>query len=275
MQAFDGMTRRFPLPPACGDARLEVRSLRTTLAATAAAIALAIAAPAAHAQQQPGPWKQTVFLYGMGAAIDGNATIGNLTVPVDVSISDMFDALKMGAMAAYRVENEEWSFEGDLTYMNLGWRASGSRGLAGASVDVDQLTLMGTVGRRINRNLEALFSLTYFDLSSELKVGILQQSRSASRDASWVDPMVGLQYVMPIGAGKWSYSLRADYGGFGVGSNQTWHVLTAFRRQNTERFGWFVGYRVLSYDYEDGSGSGFQRYDLTQQGPMAGINISF
>ena len=249
--------------------------MRRLFPATAAALALFMAVPAAEAQEPaPGAWRHTAFVYGMGAAIDGESQLGNLTVPVDVSISDMFDALKMGAMAAYRVENDEWSFEGDLTYMNLGWRASGSRGLAGASLDVDQLTFMATAGKRINRNLEALVSLAYFDLSTELQVGVLNQQRRATRDADWIDPLVGLHYTLPF-AGKWTYSLRGDVGGFGVGSDLTWQVLTAFRRQNTERFGWFVGYRIVAYDYEKGSGADLQRYDLTQQGPMAGINISF
>lgn len=238
------------------------------------AIALALATPGAQAQEAAGSWKQTFYLYGMGAAIDGEAQIGNLALPVDVSISDLFDALKFGAMAAYRVENDEWSFEGDVTYMNLGWNRRTSGGRAGGELSVDQLTVMATAGRRINRNLEALVSLAYFDLSSEIELSVLQQRLRATRDADWIDPMVGLHYSLPF-AEKWTYTLRGDIGGFGVGSDLTWQVLTAFRRQNTERFGWFIGYRAVSYDYEDGSGSGYQRYDLLQQGPLAGINISF
>ena len=83
-----------------------------------------------------GDWKQTVFFYGMGAAIDCDAQIGSVKVPVDLSISD-------------------------------------------------------------------------------LRVRVLQQRTEASRDASWVDPLVSLNYVVPIG-GKWTYTLRGDVGGFGV-----------------------------------------------------------
>jgi hypothetical protein len=247
--------------------------VRRFLAAATVAFALSLSVPA-HAQQSPGPWKHTLFLYGMGAAIDGTSTIGNVSLPVDVSISDLFDALKFGAMAAYRMENDEWSFEGDATYMNLGWNQRGSGGRVSGDLGVDQFTLMATAGKRINRNLEALVSLAYFDITSEIEVSVLQQRLRARRDASWVDPLVGLNYAIPF-AGKWTYTLRGDIGGFGVGSDLTWQILTAFRRQNTERFGWFVGYRVISFDYSSGSGSNYQRHDLTQQGPMAGINFSF
>lgn len=240
----------------------------------AAVVALAAFAPPAQAQQDPGEWRQRVFLYGLGAMIEGEAQIGNVQVPVDASISDVFDALKFGAMASYRVENDVWSVTGDITYMDLGWSRQTQQGRASSGLDIEQVTVMGTVGRRLSPHLEALFSLAYFDLSADLRVRVLQQRTEASRDASWVDPLVGLNYVVPIG-GKWTYTLRGDVGGFGVGSDLTWHMITTFRRQNTERFAWYLGYRVIAYDYEDGSGRNYQRYDLRQHGPGIGVAIGF
>ncbi len=239
-----------------------------------AVVASALCSPAALAEDVAGDWRQTVFIYGMGAAIEGDAQIGNVSVPVDVSISDLFDALKFGAMAAYRIENDEWSFSGDVTYMNLGWSGQTQQGRASSGLDVEQITVMGTAGRRLSPHLEALFSLAYFDLSADLQVRVLQQRTEVSRDASWVDPLVGLNYVVPIG-GKWTYTLRGDVGGFGVGSDLTWHMITTFRRQNTERFGWYLGYRVIAYDYEDGNGRNYQHYDLQQHGPGIGVSIAF
>lgn len=96
----------------------------------------------------------------------------------------------------------------------------------------------------------------------------------ASRDASWVDRLVGLNVVVPF-ADKWTYTLRGDVGGFGVGSDFTWHMITTFRRQNTETFAWYFGYRVIAFDYEDGQGRDYQHYDLRQHGPGVGIAIGF
>lgn len=248
--------------------------MRRVLSTVAVTAALTLPSPTTRAQEASGDWKQTIFLYGMGAAIDGDAQIGNLKLPVDMSISDLFDALKLGAMAAYRTENEEWSVEGDVTYMNLGWHGGGSRGHVRGDLDIDQLTMMATVGRRITPHLEALLSLAYFDLSADLEVRIVDQRLRASRDADWIDPLVGMQYAVPF-ADKWTYSLRGDIGGFGVGSDFTWQLLTAVRRQNTDSFGWYIGYRALAYDYEEGKDRHYQHYDLTQQGPLIGIAISF
>lgn len=239
-----------------------------------AAIALLAAVSPVQAEAQEGDWRQTVFLYGMGVTLDGNAQIGNLAVPVDVGLSDMLDALKFGAMAAYRVENDRWSFTGDLTYMSLGWSERTQHGRASLGLDVEQLTAMATAGRRLTPHLEALFSLAYFDVSADLRARLLQQVRTASRDADWIDPLVGLNYEVPVSS-RWRFALRGDLGGFGVGSDLTWHALTKFSYQQSDRFAWYVGYRAIAYDYEDGSGRNYQHYDLVQHGPGAGIAISF
>jgi hypothetical protein len=244
--------------------------------ATTAALLLAALIPAqpAMAQESPGDWRQTIYLYGMGAAIDGDARVGPLTVPVDISISDLFDSLDLGGMAAYRIDNGTWSFSGDLTYMDLGWSRATQQGRAGAALDVQQLTLMGTVGRRVSPRLEALVTLAYFELSSDLTGQVLQQQFTVSRDADWVDPLVGLNYRLPLND-KWTLDLRGDVGGFGVGSDLTLHGWIKVVHRNSERFSWFAGYRYIAYDYETGSGLNYQRYDLAQQGPGIGLAWAF
>lgn len=243
-----------------------------------AAAVLACFAPAALAAE--GDWEHTGVFYVMGAAIDGETQIGDLVVPVDMSISDVFDALEFGAMGAYRADNGTWSFTVDTTFMGLGGTAATERGIVTGDVDIDQFTLMGTVGRRLTPNLEALFSLSYFDLSADLDVVIrnaLTQEetvRKASTDASWVDPLIGLQYNVPIGE-DWRFNLRGDIGGFGIGSDFAYQVLANFRWQANERFGVVFGYRLIGFDYEDGHDADYERFDLIEQGPLAGLTISF
>jgi hypothetical protein len=242
-----------------------------TIAVIACALILALPA---QGQSGDGNWRQSVFLYGMAVTIDGEASVGPLNVDVDVSISDLFDALDFGVMAAYRIENDSWSFSADVTYMELGWSERTQQGRASASLRTDQLTLMGTLGRRLTPNLEALFSLAYFDLSADLRVRVLEQRRAVSRDADWIDPLVGLEYRIPF-RDRWTFSLRGDVGGFGVGSDLTLHGWAKLVRQNTDAFSWYFGYRYIGYDYETGSGIDRQRYDLQQHGPGIGIALTF
>jgi len=241
-----------------------------------------LAVAAASADTTEGGWQHTVVVYGMGAALSGDATVADVTVPVDLSASDVFDALEMGAMGAYRADNGTWSILVDATFMGLGGTAESKRDIVKGDVDMDQFTLMGTLGRYFTRHLEGLLTLTYIDLSNDLKVTLrnpvtgAQQTRSASADASWVDPMLGLRYSVPF-ADQWRVSVRGDVGGFGIGSDFSWQGLATVHWQGSDTFGAVLGYRVIGFDYEDGhKGSRhYQRYDLVQQGPLVGVTIAF
>lgn len=242
-----------------------------TLPATV--IGLYLCMPEAVADERVDRWRQTAYVYMMGAAIEGDAQVGILPpLSVDLDKSDVFDALRMGGMLAYEVQNNRWSFMLDATYMDLGWRASGRRGNAGVSLYLDQLTVMATMGYRFAPYAEVTLSAAYFDLDSELNLRILQRNAQVTRGASWTDGLVGMRVSLPIGE-KWSYNLRGDIGG--GGSDLTWHIATTLRRRVNERFDWYVGYRVLSYDYSEGSGRTFQRYELRQHGPGLGVAFSF
>jgi hypothetical protein len=228
----------------------------------------------ASAEEAAQGWQHTLFIYGMGAALDGTAEIGIVKVTVDLSASDVLDALEFGAMAAYRADNGTWSFTGDATFMGLGGSDTTEGGRVKGEIDVDQLTLMGTVGRRWTNHLEFLFGLAYVDLSADLEVTGQLLNLKASRDADWIDPTIGLQYNRPIGD-DWRVNLRGDIGGFGIGSDFMYHLLASARWQASETVGVFFGYRLISFDYEEGSGRDYQHYDLTEQGPLVGVSFSF
>lgn len=249
---------------------LSIRRI-TSLAAVIPALLFSCHSLAEEASQG---WQHTVFVYGMGAAIDGTAQIGNVEVEVDLSMSDVLDALEFGAMAAYRADNGTWSFTADATFMGLGGSQRTEGGRVKGEIDVDQWTLMGTFGRRWTDHLEFLFGLAYVDLSADLKVTGELVNLAAGRDADWIDPTVGLHYSQPLGD-AWRVNLRGDIGGFGIGSDFMYHLLAGAGWQASDAVGVFFGYRLISFDYEDGSGRDYQRYDLTEQGPLVGVSISF
>jgi hypothetical protein len=144
-------------------------------------------------------------------------------------------------------------------------------------MDVDQFTLMGTAGRKLTDNLEFLFGFSYMDLSTDLKLnGTAGEAvdLQASRDVDWIDPTVGLQYGVPLGT-DWRLNLRGDLGGFGIGSELMYQLLATFRWQASDTAGVVFGYRLIGFDYEEGQGQNYQHYDLTEQGPLVGVTISF
>lgn len=227
-----------------------------------------------------GEWQQELMIYGMGAALDGDAQVGPVKVPVNLSIGDVFDALEMGAMAAYRADNGTWSVTGDLAYMGLGGHQKTQRGLVKGDVGIDQTSFMVTVGRHLGENFQVLGSLSYFDLSTRLKVTTTapitgdKTVRKANTSANWVDPMIGVLYGLPLAEG-WRLNLRGDIGGFGIGSDLAYQVFPNVQWQASDKLGVVVGYRVIGFDYKEGSGAHYQHYDLVEQGPLLGMTLAF
>jgi hypothetical protein len=220
-------------------------------------------------------WRHTVTLYGMGAAIDGTSQIGDLEVDIDISISELFEALEFGAMAAYRAQNDRWSVTLDSTWMALAGEQVTPQGRVSGKVDMDQFTFMASAGRRVTPNLEVTAGVAYFDLSTKLVVTGPLDVRQARADVSWVDPTVGLRYALPFAGNKWTFVARGDIGGFGVGSDFLYHLAMTFHRQQTENLSWFMGYRIIDFDYEEGAGMDYRAYDMNQQGPGVGLSWSF
>lgn len=126
------------------------------------------------------------------------------------------------------------------------------------------------------------------DLAANLSVngplGIADLDRTAtrvvarSRTIDWVDPFVGLRlrYQGPQGQ---SFTLRGDVGGFGAGSDISWHGLAAYnmRLMTSSRYAVdaYLGYRALYVDYTKGSGTTKYEYDVLQHGPVTGLTVRF
>jgi len=90
----------------------------------------------------------------------------------------------------------------------------------------------------------------------------------------FVDPLVGLKLRQPLG-GRWHFTMQADIGGFGVSSDFAWELFLLIGRDVGKRGALGVGYRVLSTDYETGSGNQLFKYDVVTQGPFFGMAFHF
>src|SRR5262245_9248227 len=70
---------------------------------------------------------------------------------------------------------------------------------------------------------------------------------------------------------------RADVGGFDVGSEFSWNIAAAYSFDFAVRDGvtysGVLGYRALSVDYVQGSGTSRYEYDVVQHGPIVGVTL--
>lgn len=242
-------------------------------------IVLSLLAPCVGAWAADDSWEHTVALYMVGASIDGDAGVGNVEADVDVSFGDILDNLEFGAMGAYRGERGPWAVVFDVIYMALEQEEDGLGpfGRTSAKVESDQLIVELDGSYALTDRLDAYAGLRLWDLDSDLTIvggGPLGQTLSASETESWVDPLVGLRYEMPLGE-KWSLVTRGDIGGFGVGSDFAWHATAYAAWQVSEHGTVLLGLRYLGVDYDDGSGQDRFVWDVTEGGPTAGFAWRF
>jgi hypothetical protein len=86
----------------------------------------------------------------------------------------------------------------------------------------------------------------------------------------WIDPIVGLRGELHVGD-HWSFILEGDVGGFGVGSDLSWHLLGSVTYHFTRHFGIAAGWKILDVDYEEDDFI----WDMQMSGPFLALVFSF
>lgn len=232
-----------------------------------------LCAPAQAADQA---WKHTFTSYLVGSAINGTAGIGDLDAEVDMSFGDIIDNFDGGIMLAYRAERGPWSFTADFAYLGLeaNEKSLGPFGRTRVDIEADQLLLTVNMGYALNERWSAYWGARYWDLDADLEVTVGEQVRKASASDSWIDPIVGLRYLAPLG-GKWSLLAMGDIGGFGIGSDFSWTATALAAYQFRPNAHLLIGYRHLDVDYEDGNGANRFKWDVWEGGPALGVAWQF
>lgn len=220
-------------------------------------------------------WKQELTPYLWGSNLQGSVTVGSVTAGVDLGFGDIVDNLEMGFMGAYRVSNDRWSVTLDTMYMGLGATSRGANGVLAAEMDVDQASIELSAGYAVTERLTVIGGLRYADIEARIAVnGPSSTLLKGSSAHDWVDPIVGLEYRVPLSS-KWSFALRGDVGGFGIGSDLAWQALATVRFDVSDRVAAVAAYRYIDTDYEAGSGASYFRYDVVTAGPALGLAIAF
>jgi hypothetical protein len=213
----------------------------------------------------------TPYLWGSG--LSGVVGAAGASVNVDASFSDILSNLDLGLMATYRADIGDWVVVGDAMRIELEGKAHGPGGLVESRVDVDETIIELDVGRKLTPNLAVIAGLRYVDMSSDAATsGPLGNTVRVGTDESWVDPVVGVLYTTSL-AEKVVATVRADVGGFGVGSDFAWQFVGAIGYQWSPKLSFDIAYRYLDMDYDEGSGAGRFQYDAEMTGPAAGVTF--
>ena len=240
------------------------RVLRLTLLALAGAALTPFAGRA-----DTNTWTFDVSLYGLASGMSGDVTTKGVNADVRVGFDKIWDNLGFGAMGKVRVGYDRWALTTDVIYMGLG----ASKG--GVSVDLDQWVVEPTLSYRFCQEFELLAGTRYNNISGELRgPGTLPTPRVVTGTQDWWDPIVGANFSLPLGR-KFTFNVRGDVGGFGIGSDVTWQAFPYLNWQLAKSVALQAGYRWIYTDYETGSGLQTFKYDILSQGPQFGFSFHF
>ena len=99
-----------------------------------------------------------------------------------------------------------------------------------------------------------------------------------SGSVDWVDPFVGARVRQQLAPGQ-EIVLRGDVGGFGAGSQFSWEAIATYNWLLGVTHGipvdGYVGFRALSADYSQGSGTSKFGFDGVIYGPVIGATMRF
>ena len=101
---------------------------------------------------------------------------------------------------------------------------------------------------------------------------------ASSGSVDWVDPFVGARVRQQLAPGQ-EIVLRGDVGGFGAGSQFSWQAIGTYNWLLGVTHGipvdGYVGFRALSADYSQGSGTSKFGFDNVIYGPVIGATMRF
>ena len=143
-----------------------------------------------------------------------------------------------------------------------------------ARQDFESIFVTETLGINLYNEEGDTFDLNFggrfANVSNTLTLREGAGEREYSESDSWVDPVVGFYTSLQLGDAC-VFHLGGDYGGFDVGSKQTWQALTALDFALTQKAAFSVGYRALDHEYDK---DGF-KYDILMHGPTMGFQLNF
>lgn len=225
-------------------------------------------------------WKFLVEPYLMFPNMSGTVGLADLPdATVDVSSNDIFGNLKMGFMLNAEASNGKWTIGSDLLYMELaqgvkdknlissgeitvkqlGWEVSGLYGVT-PWLDLGVGGMLNSINSGVNLNVKAIGGGT--------------TPKTKSMTETWFDPMLIARIKSKSGE-KFIYQFRGEIGGFGIGSDFAWQMQAYAGYQFSKLFQITGGYRIISLDYEYGSGQNRFMYNMDTSGPVVRFGFNF
>jgi hypothetical protein len=222
-----------------------------------------------------GEWQYSLsplFLWAQG--IEGSSTIGPVSAPLDITFKDALSNLEATFTVHFEMKRDKLSLFAEYQYVNLGPEAEGPMG---GTLDISFKDTIGELGASYwvfgteKTNWEILGGTRYTQQKLNLTLENGAQPADISND--WWVGFFGGRMSAQLSE-NWTFIARADYGLGSGDSNSIFNLNAMFDYRFRNWGSAFIGYKYMSYDYDNGKNS-FDRYayDATQQGPLLGLTF--
>lgn len=244
------------------------------------------AAPAAAAEK-PGftseGWHVTIAPYLWAVNTSGDLTLANLDpTDFDLPFTTALKKLKGALQARGELRNGRLGAAVDFTYLEVAKGGAFSQPLPDGSATDGDLDL------RINfLEVWPYYRLgddeNAFDVFAGIRYNAFRTGidfkridRSTSRQFNWTDPLVGARWMGQVKP-KLALMARADFAGFGAGSQFTFNLQGGVQWQFHRVAGLAVQYRWMKIDYEKGDPGrvDFFKFDASMHGPLFGLTLAW
>jgi len=213
-----------------------------------------------------------LFLWAQGIA--GDSVIGPVSAPLDITFKDALSNLEMTFTVHFEMKKDKLTLFGEYQYVNLGPEAEGPMG---GTLDIGFKDTIGELGVAYwlfgteKTNWEILGGTRY--TRQQLDVSVEDGPHLLDVDTDWWVGFLGGRMSATLSE-NWTFIGRADYGLGSGDTNKLLNLVAMFDYRFRHWGSAFVGYKYMSYDYDNGR-TGFDRYayDATQQGPLMGLTI--
>jgi hypothetical protein len=258
----------------------------------------ALAEPLALAGANDDEWRfsLTPYLF-LPVSTTGTSTVAGGEADVDLSLSDVFDALNMSLSARVEALKGDFGLIVEGYFVHIGGDETIDLpgplgGTVGVDVSVEQgwVDLLGAyrvahgtfdeTERRYSVDVQA--GVRYNHLRQKIKADLAFDigpgdgfQRNLGGTENWWEPVVGLRSVAQIND-RWSAGAMADFGGFGVGDDDLqWKVRLGADYRPWEQTSLKFGWQFYGIDYETTRSDGKFAYDVFQTGPFVGVTFRF
>lgn len=225
-------------------------------------------------------WHFMVTPYLMIPGMSGDMGIGNLPdASIDLNAEDIFSRLQIGGMLYLEASHDHWAITSDVQYMKLKQDISATSVINSGKATMEQLAWEVAGLYKIAPWLEVGAGARLYNIGAEVemnyKTGINKDTvRNESLTETWVDPIIIARGKFFTNS-KWIAEVRADVGGFGIGSTFAWQIQADAGYRFSKLFDATIGYRYLDVNFENGTDTGRFLYDIATSGPTVRLGFTF